>query len=281
MTIALLLDLVRRAARRHRRGLRDLGALLRLAGRAHRDQDDWRQRQPDRGQPARSSSRAPWRTSTSATAEPGPCCVDNGITDERDGPPGRAADGARGRLRSSPASVLHGPVTATRYDWRMGQMSAALELPYPADRVCRVATRVPDIPRWLPEVVDAELLDPDLAVGSRIQLQLGPGAAGAEITGTVIELRPPEQLSISGAGGPLTVKVRVHLDAEGPSLTRISLEIDLARRHSSGSSPRRRSGGSRQSCRRRWPVSGRCWMPSRRRAGLSADGARSAGSRRR
>jgi hypothetical protein len=124
--------------------------------------------------------------------------------------------------------VLHGAVTATRYDWGMGQVSAALELPYPVDQVFRVATRVPDLPRWLPEVAAAELLDPELAVGSRIKLRMGQGAAGAEITGTVTELRAPEQLSISGAGGPLTVKVRVHLDQEGPALTRISLEIDLA-----------------------------------------------------
>jgi hypothetical protein len=110
----------------------------------------------------------------------------------------------------------------------MGRVSAALELPYPAAQVFRVATRIPDLPRWWPEVVAAELLDPSLVVGSRIRLKMGQAAAGAEITGTVDELRPPEQLSIAGAGGPLTVKVRVHLDAVGPALTRISLEIDLA-----------------------------------------------------
>ena len=47
----------------------------------------------------------------------------------------------------------------------MGKVSASLQLPYPAETVYRVATRIEDLPRWLPEVVAAELLDPTLAVG--------------------------------------------------------------------------------------------------------------------
>jgi uncharacterized protein YndB with AHSA1/START domain len=110
----------------------------------------------------------------------------------------------------------------------MGHVSAKLELPYPADLVFRVATRIPDLPRWMPEVVDAELLDDALATGSRIRLRLGPATGGAEITGTVDELRPPELLAISGHGGPLGVKVRVALLATGPSTTLVKLEVDLA-----------------------------------------------------
>jgi uncharacterized membrane protein len=110
----------------------------------------------------------------------------------------------------------------------MGRVSAALELPYPADRVFRVATRIGDLPRWMPEVVSAELLDPALAPGSRIRLKLGPATGGAEITGTVQELRAPQLLSIAGSGGPLAVKVLVRLTAPDPAATRVTLEIELS-----------------------------------------------------
>jgi uncharacterized membrane protein len=110
----------------------------------------------------------------------------------------------------------------------MGKVSAALDLPYPAEQVFRVATRIEDLPRWMPEVVSAELLDPALAAGSRIRLELGPATGNAVITGTVEELRAPALLSIAGSGGPLSVKVRVRLETTQPVATRVALEIELS-----------------------------------------------------
>jgi uncharacterized membrane protein len=110
----------------------------------------------------------------------------------------------------------------------MPTVRTAVELPYPIEDVFRVATRIPDLPRWLPEVVAAELLDPELGVGSRVLLTLGPAAAGAEITGTVTGLTTPSLLAIAGSGGPLQVKVQTRLEALGDASTRISLELDLA-----------------------------------------------------
>jgi uncharacterized protein YndB with AHSA1/START domain len=109
----------------------------------------------------------------------------------------------------------------------MGRVSAAIDLAYPIERVFRVATRVADLPRWLPEVVSAELLDPPLAAGSRVRLRLGPSTGNAEITGVVQQMQPPERLEIAGAGGPLTVSVRTVLEAQGPSATRASLELEI------------------------------------------------------
>ncbi len=109
----------------------------------------------------------------------------------------------------------------------MGRVTAAVELPYPADRVFQVATRVSELPRWLPEVVAAALLDPALAVGSRVRLTMGPGTGNAEITGVVQQLRAPELLEIAGSGGPLSVAVRTRLESRGPSATSVTLEIDL------------------------------------------------------
>jgi uncharacterized protein YndB with AHSA1/START domain len=109
----------------------------------------------------------------------------------------------------------------------MGKVTAAIELPYAIDDVFRVATRVEDMPRWLPEVVAAELLDPALVAGARIRLRLGPGTGNAEITGTIAELRPPTLLEITGSGGPLSIKVWTVLEPRGTA-TRVSLELELS-----------------------------------------------------
>lgn len=110
----------------------------------------------------------------------------------------------------------------------MGTITTTVELPYPAAAVFRVATRIPDLPGWLPEVVGAELLDPPLQVGSRVRLKLGPATGGAEITGTVKEFDDPSTLVIGGSGGPLRVEVRVQLTSLADASTRITLELDLA-----------------------------------------------------
>ena len=110
----------------------------------------------------------------------------------------------------------------------MGRISASLDIPYPPERVFVVATRISDLPRWLPEVVGAELLDEPLAVGSRVRLRLGAAVGGLEVTGSVKQLRAPSILVITGSGGPLAVEVRTRLDPTAKGTTRIFLEIDLA-----------------------------------------------------
>ena len=110
----------------------------------------------------------------------------------------------------------------------MGRVGASIELPYPPERVFRVATRIEDLPRWLPEVVEATLIDTPLASGSRVHLKLSGAAAGAEVTGSVRQLRPPSILVIGGSGGPLTVEVRTRLDRGGEGAPGIALDSDRA-----------------------------------------------------
>lgn len=110
----------------------------------------------------------------------------------------------------------------------MGRVSASLEVPWPADVVFDVATRIDLLPSWLPDVVSAELLDPELAAGSRIRLRMGAAAAGAEVTGTVRQLRAPAILELEGSAGPLAIDVRTRLDAVGPSRTRVTLEVTIS-----------------------------------------------------
>jgi uncharacterized protein YndB with AHSA1/START domain len=108
------------------------------------------------------------------------------------------------------------------------RVAASVELSHPIDRVFRVATRVPDLPKWLPEVVEAQLLDPVLAAGSRIRLRMGDGAGGLVILGTARAYRAPELLEITGKGGPVGFDVRVQLTAITPESTRISLEVTVS-----------------------------------------------------
>ena len=109
----------------------------------------------------------------------------------------------------------------------MGRVGASLQLPYPPETIYRVATRIEDLPRWLPEVAGAELLDPSLAVGSRVRLRMGPAAGGAVVTGTVRQLQPPSVVAIGGSAGPLSIDVRTRLEPGGPGATRVVLEIEI------------------------------------------------------
>ena len=132
-------------------------------------------------------------------------------------PPSTAAPGRCSAARASPtpSSTCSSRPHRARL---MGKVGASLQLAYPAETVYRVATRIEDLPRWLPEVVGAELLDSTLAVGSRVRLQMGPAAGGAVVTGTVKQLRPPSIVAIGGSAGPLSIDVRTRLDAAGPSV---------------------------------------------------------------
>ncbi len=109
----------------------------------------------------------------------------------------------------------------------MGRISASAALPYPPERVWRVATRVEDLPKWMPEVVGAERLDPQLAVGSRARLRLSAAAAGAEVTAAVTELEAPTRLVMAGSGGPLGVVMRVALRSSGEGGSEATVEVDL------------------------------------------------------
>jgi uncharacterized protein YndB with AHSA1/START domain len=109
----------------------------------------------------------------------------------------------------------------------VGRISASLSIPFPAARVFAVATRISDLPKWMPEVVEARLLDPALVVGARAWLRLSSAAAGAEVTGTVRVLDVPHRLEIAGSGGPIGVVVGVMLREESPGSTNAAVEIQL------------------------------------------------------
>jgi len=89
----------------------------------------------------------------------------------------------------------------------MGRVGASLELPWTAVQVFAVASRIESLPRWFPEVAEAELLDAPLRAGSRVRLVLGPGGGGAEVVGIVRELHEPTLVAITGSGGPLRTAV--------------------------------------------------------------------------
>ena len=109
----------------------------------------------------------------------------------------------------------------------MGRVAASVALPYPPERVFRVATRIEDLPRWMPDVVEAELLDPPLALGSRARLRLSQAAAGAEVVATVSQLAPPSRLVMTGSGGPLGVVLDVALRAADDGGTHATVELNL------------------------------------------------------
>ena len=128
-----------------------------------------------------------------------------------------AAGGCPGSGRTLPRprtfTAQNPPRRSSRgYNCPMGRVGASLELPFPAAPVFRVATRIEDLPKWLPEVVAATLLDAPLAPGSRVRLKLsgrrgdrghrdGPPAAVA-VAARDRRLRRPARHRGPGASRP-------------------------------------------------------------------------------
>lgn len=121
----------------------------------------------------------------------------------------------------------HGDGERSAYHRGMGSVTHTVEVSAPAERVFRVATRIADLPRWMPEVVAAELLDEALETGSRIRLTLSGATGNAVLAGTVTSFTWPVRLVIAAAGGPLTVDLRTDLEPANGDRTRITLELTL------------------------------------------------------
>ena len=142
----------------------------------------------------------------------------------------------------------------------MGRVGAP-QFPYPAGPVFRVATRIEDLPKWLPEVVSATLLDAPLAPGSRVRLKLSAVAAGprssdgppAAVAVAVRDRRvgrPAGSRYVRGSTRP----ARARPGSRSRSTCR--------RRRCSGSWPGRRSAGSTPSCRLPSSASAPSWRRS-------------------
>lgn len=92
----------------------------------------------------------------------------------------------------------------------MIQVDREIEVNRPAAEVFDRLTRIDDLPRWQPAIVEAALTSPPpIGVGSKIRVVAVVGGQRTEAIGTVTEFVRPELIGLEASAGPADVTARV------------------------------------------------------------------------
>jgi uncharacterized protein YndB with AHSA1/START domain len=85
-----------------------------------------------------------------------------------------------------------------------------IEVDRPAAEVFERLTRIEDLPRWQPAIVEARLTSPPpIGVGSNFLVVALAGGQRTEAVGTVTEFVRPELIGLTASAGPADVTARV------------------------------------------------------------------------
>jgi carbon monoxide dehydrogenase subunit G len=97
-----------------------------------------------------------------------------------------------------------------------------------AGEVFERLTRIEDLPRWQPAIVEAALTTPGpIDVGSTVRIVAVAGGKRTEAIGTVTEFERPRLLGLDAASGPANVTARVTVTPLGAGACRVRLETAI------------------------------------------------------
>lgn len=110
----------------------------------------------------------------------------------------------------------------------MIRVAREIEVDRPAAEVFDRLTRIEDLPRWQPAIVEAALTsDGPIDTGSTIRIVAVAAGQRTEAVGTVTEFVRPERIGIEAAAGPAEVTARVAVAATDPHSSRVSIETEI------------------------------------------------------
>lgn len=112
----------------------------------------------------------------------------------------------------------------------MIRLAREIEVDRPPDEVFERITRIEDLPRWQPAIVEAEVTsDGPLDVGSTLRLVVDAGGRRTEAIGRVTEFVRPERLAVEATAGPADVAARITVGRaeDGRSLVGLETAIRL------------------------------------------------------
>ena len=110
----------------------------------------------------------------------------------------------------------------------MIRVAREIDVDRPATEVFDRLTRIEDLPRWQPAIVEAALTsDGPIDKGSTIRIVAVAAGQRTEAVGTVTEFVRPEGIGIEAAAGPAEVTARVVVAATGERTSRVSIETEI------------------------------------------------------
>jgi carbon monoxide dehydrogenase subunit G len=108
------------------------------------------------------------------------------------------------------------------------RVAREIDVDRPAAEVFERLTRIEDLPRWQPAIVEAALTsDGPIDAGSTLRIVAVAAGQRTEAIGTVTEFRRPEVIGIEAAAGPADVTARVAVEATGERSSRVSIETEI------------------------------------------------------
>jgi len=97
-----------------------------------------------------------------------------------------------------------------------------------ADEVFERLTRIEDLPRWQPAIVEAKLTSPGpIGAGSTIRIVAVAGGQRVEATGTVTEFDAPRRVALTATAGPADISARVDVSARSETSCRVAIATTI------------------------------------------------------
>ena len=103
-----------------------------------------------------------------------------------------------------------------------------IEVDRPAPEVFDRLTRIENLPRWQPAVVEASLESPPpIGVGSRVRIVVVAGGQRTVATGTVTAFERPARIAISAQAGSADLDATVSVTPTGGDACRVALATTI------------------------------------------------------
>ena len=97
-----------------------------------------------------------------------------------------------------------------------------------ADVVFERLTRIEDLPRWQPAIVEARLTSPgQIGVGSTIRIVAVAGGQRVEATGVVTEFDAPRRVALTASAGPADISARVDVTPRSEASCRVAIATTI------------------------------------------------------
>ena len=110
----------------------------------------------------------------------------------------------------------------------MIRLDRRIDVDRPANEVFERLTRIEELPRWQPAIVEAAVTSPgELTTGSTIRLVVDAGGRRTEALGRVTELERPERLAIEATAGPAALVALLTVEAAGEDRSVVGLQAEI------------------------------------------------------
>lgn len=110
----------------------------------------------------------------------------------------------------------------------MIRVEREIDVARPAAEVFKRLTRIEDLPRWQPAIVEAGLTSAGpIGAGSTARIVVEAAGQRTEADGTITEFAQPERIGLTAKAGPADITARVVVTPLGDASCRVRFETTI------------------------------------------------------